>query len=331
LGLLAAIHLLVLGAGFFAPYPFAEQNRDLAYSPPTPLRFFDTKGHFHPRPFIYRLVQDPEHFGTWKEDRTTRFPIRFFVHSKLPRSSDSGWNRRLFGVDAPARIVLLGTDALGRDQFSRLLYGGRISLFAGLFATALSLGLAVPLGTLAGFRGGPLDDLLMRASELFMALPWLFLLIAVRSALPLAISPSTSFLLTVTLVGCIGWAQPARLVRGVASEVRNRGFVLAARGSGASELHILRHHVLPRTLALAFTHGTLLLPQYILAEVSLSFLGLGMSEPVPSLGTLLAQLQEYYVLVACPWMFWPAAALAGVVITFHLLAGALPEGPRRNS
>ena len=321
LGLLVTFHLLALGAPFFAPYSYAEQNRKLAYAPPTPPRFFDVEGHFHPRPFIYRLTPDPERAGAWREDRSTRYPLRFLV-SKTPKGPGG---LRLFGVEAPARIALLGTDGLGRDQFSRLLYGARISLFAGLFATALSLGLALPLGTLAGLHGGRMDDLLMRATELFMALPWLFLLIAVRATLPLSVPPTTSFLLTVTLVGWIGWAQPARLVRGVAAETRQRGFVLAARASGASEGRILLRHVLPHTLAVALTHGTLLLPQYILAEVSLSFLGLGMSEPVPSLGTLLAQLQEYYVLMACPWMFWPAAALAAVVLSYHLLATTLAE------
>lgn len=324
LGLLLITHLLALGAPFFAPYHFAEQSRGLAYAPPTPPRFFDTEGNFHLRPFIYRLVPDSDRPGAWREDRQTRDSIRFLISVEgVPGKPQGGGSAlRLFGVESPARIALLGTDGLGRDQFSRLLYGARVSLFAGLFATLLSLGLALPLGTLAGLRGGRLDDLLMRTSELFMALPWLFLLIAVRATLPLSVSPTASFLLMVTLVGLIGWAQPARLVRGVAAEAGRRGFVLAARSSGASEARILMRHVLPRTFALTLTHATLLLPQYILAEVTLSFLGLGMSEPVPSLGTLLAQLQEYYVLVACPWMFWPAVALAAVVMCYHLLATA---------
>ena len=143
----------------------------------------------------------------------------------------------LFGA-ANARIYLLGTDAYGRDQLSRILYGGQVSLLAGLLGAGVTLLLGALIGLAAGYYGGWRDDLLMRAAELFLALPWLYLLFALRAFLPLAVSPLEAFLLVVIVIGMVGWARPARLVRGVVLSVKERDFVRAARGFGASDLYL---------------------------------------------------------------------------------------------
>lgn len=290
IALLAAIHLGVLLAPWLAPYDPAVQNRMRAYEPPSHL-------HLLPRPAVI--------------ENGRAYPVRWFV------------NGRLFGVDEPARVFLTGTDAFGRDQFSRLLYGGRVSLAAGLLAAALSLLAGTILGAIAGYRGGWTDAVLMRAVELFLALPWLYLLFAVRAFLPLGLEPERAFLTVVAVIGLVGWARPARLVRGVVLSVRERGYVVAARGFGASGFYLLRRHILPETGGVVATQAALLVPRYILAEVTLSFLGLGVSEPAPSWGNMLASLQQYFVLVSYWWMILPALALIPVCLGYFLIANHL--------
>ena len=163
--------------------------------------------------------------------------LRFFVR-------DPAGRLHLFGT-MPRPLFLLGTDGFGRDQFSRLLHGGRVSLAAGLLAAALSLGAGWLLGALAGFYGRWADAAIMRAADVFLALPWLYLLFAVRAFLPLEMPPARAFLMIVAVIGLVGWARPARLVRGVVLSARERGYVLAARGFGASDAWLLRRHILP--------------------------------------------------------------------------------------
>ncbi len=231
-------------------------------------------------------------------------------------------NLHLIGVDEPGRILLFGADHFGRDVFSRLVYGGRISLFAGLLATVFSLAVGLTLGTVAGFYKKWVDDALMRAAELFAAFPWLYLLFAVRAFLPLTVDPAKAFLVSIVLIGFVGWARPARLVRGVVLSARERTYVLAARSFGAGDFYLLRRHLLPETYGILTTQAGILIPQYILAEVTLSFLGVGVSEPVPSWGNMLAQVQQYPLLATRWWMLSPALALIVVLLTYQLLVEA---------
>jgi peptide/nickel transport system permease protein len=181
------------------------------------------------------------------------------------------------------------------------------------------------VGAIAGFYGGWIDEALMRGGELFLALPWLYLLFAVRAALPLHISEWQVFLLLVAVIGLIGWARPARLIRGVVLSAKERHFVLAARGFGASDAYLLRQHVLPQTGGVALTQLALLIPQYVLAEVTLTFLGLGVGEPMPSWGSLLSSLQQYYVLSSYWWMVLPVLLLVPLFLAFYEAADALQE------
>jgi len=314
---LGAVHLAAIGAGFLAPYAPTEQNRSLPYAPPTRLRFVDAEGRLHLRPFVYRLVEREGAGGVYDEDTSRPWPVRLFVRGA---STD---RVHLFGVEEPARVFLLGADGFGRDQLSRLLHGAQISLFAGLMAATLSLGMGWLLGTLAGFYGRWIDAALMRGAELFLALPWLYLLFAVRAVLPLSVSPGQAFLLLVLVIGLVDWARPARLFRGVVLSARERNYVLAARGFGASDLYLIRRHIAPQTIGLLLTQAALLVPQYILAEVTLSFLGLGVGEPVPSWGNMLAALQRYHVLSSYWWMWIPGLALVPVFLAYFALSEAL--------
>jgi peptide/nickel transport system permease protein len=319
---LAVIHLLILAAGFFAPYDPAEQARPFAYMPPMKIHLRDANAKWQ-QPFVYGIRED-EQTGDYGEDESHKYPLRFFVDGSTYSIAGLFQSRiHLFGIDAPGRIALMGTDAYGRDQLSRTLYGGQISLLAGLLATIVSLLLGTAVGLIAGFYGGWMDDGLMRLAELFLALPWLYLLFAVRALLPLSISPQRAFLMIIAVIGVIGWVRPARLVRGIVLSAKERKYVLAARGFGASDFYLVRRHLLPQTYGVLVTQATLLVPQFILAEVTLSFLGLGIAEPVPSWGNLLASLQQYHVMVSYWWMFLPAIALALVFMSYFAVANAL--------
>jgi peptide/nickel transport system permease protein len=323
--LLAGIHGLIFFAGFFAPYDFATQNRDVPFAPPTRVHFVDANGAFHARPFVYGLKEDSAD-GAYEADSTQMHPIRFFVDgSRYKIAGLFPSHLHLFGVAGKGQLFLMGTDGYGRDQFSRFLYGGQVSLLAGLLATALSVTLGVVLGALAGFYGGWIDAALMRGGELFLALPWLYLLFAVRAAMPLHIAEWQVFFVLIAVIGLIGWARPARLIRGVVLSAKERNFVTAARGFGASDAHLLYRHVLPQTYGVLLTQMALLIPQYVLAEVTLSFLGLGVGEPMPSWGTLLSSLQQYYVLASYWWMFLPGFILIPLFLAFYIAADALQE------
>lgn len=222
----------------------------------------------------------------------------------------------------PGASFLLGTDLYGRDQLSRLLVGGRLSLACALLATALSLLIALPLGLIAGYAGGWPDEAIMRFTELFLALPWFYLLLAVRAVLPLSLGPQTAFLLLSALIGCLGWARPARLIRGVALAAREREYVHAARGFGAGPLYLIGRHILPETAGVVLTQAGLLVPQFILAEVTLSFLGLGVAEPAASWGAMLAPLRNPEVVTTYWWTAAPALAILLFLLCWHWLLSA---------
>lgn len=316
LGLLVLLHLAALAADFLAPYDFTTQFREHAFAPPTAVRFVDPQGRMSWRPWVETRSAADVSPATWA-------PMRFLVRGESRQSGPLRLEWRLFGVEEPARVFLLGTDGLGRDVFSRLLYGARVSLFAGVFAGGLAVVLGFVLGIAAGFYGGRLDEALMRLTELFLALPWLYLLFGVRAVLPLELGPTQAFLVFIVIVGGLGWARPARLFRGVARGVRDRDFVLAARSLGATDLHLVWHHVLPQAAGVFWTQFALLVPRFILAEVSLSFLGLGVGEPRPSWGNMLTSLRSLQVLSSYAWMLAPAVALLVVVLCYEPLSDRL--------
>lgn len=324
--LFAAIHSFVVLPGFFAPYDYSVQDRQLPFAPPTRVHFVDPAGSFHIRPFVYAWKEALGGSGAYQEDQAQMHMVRFFT-TGTPYAVVGGWTSQLhlFGVDEPGRIFLFGTDDFGRDEFSRMLYGGRISLVAGLLGATIALLLGGLAGVFSGYYGKWTDTVTMRLVELFLALPWLYLLFAVRAVLPLRIKTTDTFFLLVAVVGLVGWARPARLIRGIVLSAKERNFVLAARAMGASDLHILRRHVLPQTYGTLLTMAALLVPQFILAEVTLSFLGLGVGEPMPSWGNLLAELQKYSVLTSYWWMYVPAMALVALFLAYHWVAAALQE------
>jgi peptide/nickel transport system permease protein len=323
--LLGVLHGVVACAGFFAPYDPTSQDRRSPYLPPLRIHLVDPQGHLHARPFVYPLKLREGTFDQYEEDVARTESLRFFV---------SGDRYRLFGF-LPCRLhlfgientrgYLLGSDGYGRDQLSRLLYGTQVSLLAGLAGAALTLLIGLCIGGVAGYYGGWRDDVLMRVTELFLALPWLYLLFALRAFLPLAVNPLEAFFLIVGVTGTVGWGRPARLVRGVVLSAKERDFVRAARGFGATDGYLFRRHILPETSSVLLTQAAILVPQFVLAEMTLSFLGLGVPEPMPSLGNLLSNLQQYSILASYWWMYLPALIMVPFFLSYLGLASSLQQ------
>jgi len=320
LGVLIVLHLALLFAGFVTPYDPTAQNRELPYAPPTRIHFKDAAG-WHPRPFVYRVEATADGY---LEDKSRSFPVRFVTRGesyKLLGLLQTNWH--LFGVETPARVALLGMDGFGRDEFSRVIYGGQISVATGIAATLVALFCGSMFGIVAGYYGHWTDESLMGATELFLSLPWLYFLLGVRAFLPLHLSPTRTFFLLTCVIGLIGWARPARLVRGIVLSARSRNYVLAARGFGGSDFYLMRRHILPEVSGVLLTQAAMLVPRYIAAEVTLSFLGLGVNEPLPSWGNMLSALQQYSVLVSYAWMLAPAGALVVTSVIYAFLADHL--------
>jgi peptide/nickel transport system permease protein len=308
---LVVVHIVAIFPGFFAPFDYEEQHRSFAYSPPSQVRLSWGNGG----PTL-----------TCSTENVAAPSIHFFAQGSryvLLLGGLGSWtaSRHLFVSGSEPPCFLLGTDAYGRDQFSRLLYASRISMFAGLFAALVSLSLGATLGAAAGYWGEWIDHIISRLIELSLAVPVLYSLLIARAVLPLRMGAGQVFFCIIGLVGVAGWARPARLVRGLVFSARERDFVKAARGFGASDLYILRRHIFPQIRNLLLTQLSVLIPQYILIEVALSFLGLGVNEPVPSWGNMLTPLQQFAVLNSCWWMFAPALFAIPVAFAYYVLAG----------
>ena len=322
------IHAAAVLAAFLAPYESATQHRAFPYAPPTPLRFVDPSSAWHRRPFVCATTADETAPDRYAQDCARQYHLRWFVsNDDRPMSGrPEPWSRHLFGVDPPGAIFLLGTDEYGRDQLSRLLVGAQVSLLAALLGTTLALGLAVLAGVLAGYLGGWVDAALTAIGELFLAVPLMYLLLAARAALPLALDPGDAFLVMTVLLGLVGWARPFRLVRAVTRTVIAHDYVTAARALGASTSQIARRHLVGNVMGVAVTQALVLVPQFVIAEVTLSFFGLGAAEPMPSWGTMLSAALRPHVLSSQPWLLAPVVALICVSVIYYAVAQAFRAG-----
>jgi peptide/nickel transport system permease protein len=220
---------------------------------------------------------------------------------------------------SPSHDHLLGTDDLGRDRFSRVLYGTRVSLLLAPAAALLSSLLAGLIGGVAGFSGGWIERAVMAATDLFLSLPWLFLLITVRALLPLNVSPMTSVAITFALLGCLGWAGAARVICADARSFSQSDFILLARASGSSGFHLLWRHMLPNLKPILLAQFWISVPVFILTEANLGILGLGVAEPLPSWGSLLRELESFSSVSTQPWQFVPLILFIVVVSSFQLV------------
>jgi peptide/nickel transport system permease protein len=322
--ILGLLYLTAILGHFLAPYPVDLQRRTLYYHPPTSLVWSDPLGRLSIRPYVLATRRDLQ--GEFVPYPDVRAPVRFFVQGYPYRLLGIIPLRvHLFATDERAPIFLLGTDSLGRDVFSRLLIGAQISLSVGIIAIAITFSLGLLVGGTAGYYGGRIDNLLMRFCEVLMSVPQFYLLLALAAIMPPSLSPQLTFLLIIAILSFIGWAGLARVIRGIALSARAREYVEAARALGVSDLKIIRRHILPNTFTYAIVAATLSVPGYIMSEAGLSFLGLGIREPMPSWGNMLAAAQNLEVLTKYTWILAPGYFIFITVMAFNFLGDGLRD------
>jgi peptide/nickel transport system permease protein len=298
----AAVLAPVLG-----PHAPGDQHSGLLNAPPTLPHVVSDDGTWH-RPFIYksRLVDRLEQ--RFEEDRSTRVPLAWFTRGHLVVSSDEG----------QMPLLLLGADSFGRDVWSRLLFGARASLGIAVVAAIGAMVLGAVAGGLAGYAGGAADDLLMRGADFIMVLPAMYVVLALRAVLPLVLAPATVFVLLTTIFAIVGAPFMARGIRGIVRTERGLDYAAAARALGASDARIVFRHLLPAARGFIGVEMTLLMPAFVVAEATLSYIGLGFPEPIASWGTMLHDASNVRVFVDFPWLLSPALAMFAVVLGLNL-------------
>lgn len=322
------LYVMALFCEFLAPYRLDTRDSRYVFAPPQLIHFVDERG-FHFRPFVYDLkltVNRETLQRMYSEDRTNRYPIRLFVHGDRYKFwSLFETDLHLFGVGPEGRIFLFGTDRMGRDLLSRILYGARISLSIGLIGVFLSFVLGLVLGGISGYFGGLVDTLIQRLIEIIRSFPTIPLWLALSAALP-ADWPVLRIYFGITIIlSLIGWTGLARVVRGKFLSLREEDFVTAARVSGSGETRIIFRHLLPSFLSHIVVSITLRIPQMILGETALSFLGLGLRPPVTSWGVLLQEAQSVHIVANHPWLLLPVFFVILAVLAFNFAGDGLRD------
>jgi len=324
------IYMVALFAEFLSPYTLDTINAKLLYAPPQTLYWFDSQqsGSFGHHVYAYKSVVDPEAGRRiFTTDLTQKIPVGLFV---------KGQEYQLFGlilldvhligpIDPEQPMYLMGADRLGRDMLSRLIYGTRISMSIGLVGVAISLVLGVLLGGISGFYGGWVDNFIQRIIEFLRSIPTIPLWMGLAAAMPMNWPPEYIYFGITIIISLIGWTGLARVVRGRFLAMREEEFVMAASLDGASELRIILRYMVPSFLSHIIASTTLAIPAMILAETSLSFLGLGLRPPVVSWGTLLRDAQSVRSVLQASWQLWPAAAVVITVLALNFLGDGLRD------
>jgi peptide/nickel transport system permease protein len=330
-GVLALFYFVGIFCEFVAPYDPNGYFVKYKLAPPSKVHIRDADGNLH-WPFVYRIVQarDPETMrNIYTEDTEIRYPVRFFVRGtpyEMWGLLKMDWH--LFGLSVPQEeqgIFLAGADRLGRDMLSRLCFGARISLSIGLVGVFLSLTLGIVLGGISGYYGGRLDTLIQRVIEFIRSIPAIPMWMALSAALPPDWPIIRIYFGITVILSLIGWTWMARVVRGRFLALREEDFVMAARLAGSSERRVILRHMVPSFLSYIIASLTLAIPDMILAETGLSFLGLGLRAPAISWGVLLQEAQNVRSLALAPWVLSPALFVVVAVLAFNFVGDGLRD------
>ncbi|MFA7658374.1 MAG: ABC transporter permease [Candidatus Gastranaerophilaceae bacterium] len=322
------IYFSLLFADFIAPYSKDFSDRNMSYAPPSKIFTINEHGKLSlPYTYSYKREFDPEAMQVdYKIDRSQKYFLKLFPRGeKYKFLGLIPCSRHLIGVAPQGRLYLLGTDINGRDVFSRILFGGRISMTIGFLALFVLFPIGLLYGGISGYFGGKVDTLMMRFAEAVMSIPSFYLLIILAAILPSNMTSIQRFMLIVVILALIGWAGFARVVRGMVLSIKTQEFVQAAQSIGASKLRIIIKHILPQTTSYVIVAMTLSVPSYILAESGLSFLGLGIQQPDASWGNMLKEAQEYINILYRPWLLTPGFLIFIAVLSFNLIGDTIRD------
>lgn len=338
LGVVGAVVVITLGilaifADFISPYQSGRQYRSFGYAPPTPVHFFSEEG-FSLQPFVYgtKRTIDPELFvPVFNEDRSVKYPIRLFVKGdKYSFFGLFNTDVHLFGTGtndkrSPGQFFPFGTDKFGRDLFSRILAGARITLLIGPLVILISFILGILLGSISGFYGGWIDNGIQRITEVTMAVPRLALLLAFATVIPAKTDPIVRFWIIVFVLALVSWAPLTRVMRGQFLALRQEDFSTAAQALGASDIRIILRHILPNTATYLIVAATLSIPNVIMLESALSFFSYGIQEPLVSWGMLMEDAQSIFEIEFHPWLLIPGFFIVLTVLAYNFLGDALRD------
>jgi len=322
---LVVLYMAVIFANWITPYDQLDAPKNSALLPPTQIYWYDQKGEFTGG-HVYPTTQGAINTETGQRELIVDFSspsrIQIFHHGHL------------FSTTGKGRLNLLGTDDQGRDQLTRLLYGGRISLFIGIIGTVISFTIGCFVGGVSGYFGGWLDTIIMRMVEVLMSIPSIYLLVSLAAILdknpfanpPVPFSNGERFFLIIFIISFVQWASLARIVRGQVLSIKEEQFISAAIATGASPMRIILRHILPQTSSFIIISATLAIPSFIVSESVLSLIGLGIQPPDPSWGNMLSLATNASVIVLQPWLIWsPAILIIITVLSFNLLGDGLRD------
>ena len=320
------LYIMAIFAGFLAPYDPHDYSTEHPYQPPQRIRLRQPDGTFGLYVYGFTASRDPESFRKiYVIDEEKVFPVRFFVHS---------WEYKFWGLFATdvhlfgaegGRAMLFGADEFGRDVFSKIIFGARISMSIGLIGIALSFVVGLLIGGISGYYGGVIDNVIQRVIEILRSFPTIPLWMALTASFPREWSPVTVYFMITIILSLIGWTGLARVVRGKFLALREEDYTTAVKLVGGSQLYIIRKHFIPSFMSHIIASITLAIPGMIIGETSLSFLGIGLRPPVVSWGVLLQEAQNVRSVAQHPWLLLPAIFIILAVLSFNFVGDGLRD------